>query len=398
MKRKKKRGAARRGPPGATTRRLSPKKMSQALAEAHAKEAPWCHHPPTHCPVCRANLADELDRKLRGWQRLWHGTLALLESQEPLAYRRLLAARAWHGLVGYSLATAIRPDHGPTGTRLSEIALPHVREFMKKLLAKPLSPNTVGKVLMLLKEMLKHAVQWGYLDTNPAQYAEGPRCENPEMEVLTPEEIRRLLAHAEEPLRTLLLCAVLTGMRRGELLGLKWEDIDLEGHRLFVRRALWRGKFVTPKSRRSRRTIDMAPTLRDALARLPSRFRGGLVFCSEGGTALDPDNLMHRDFPRALRRAGVRRICFHDLRHTYTTLLIAQGAHPKYIQVQLGHASIQTTLDRYGHLMPDAHAAEARKLDQLVFGDAVRDKGRSDAVQREQNGSRNDEGVSASER
>jgi hypothetical protein len=151
-------------------------------------------------------------------------------------------------------------------------------------------------------------------------------------------------------------------MRRGELLGLKWEDIDLEGHRLFVRRALWRGKFVAPKSRRSRHTIDVAPTLRDALARLPSRFRGDLVFCSEAGTALDPDNLMHRDFPRALRRAGVRRIRFHDLRHTYTSLLIAHGAHPKYIQVQLGHASIQTTLDRYGHLMPDAHTAEARKL------------------------------------
>ena len=79
----------------------------------------------------------------------------------------------------------------------------------------------------------------------------------------------------DEPARTLILCAVLTGMRRGELLGLRWDDIDLEGHRIFVRRALWRGKFVTPKSRRSRRTIDLAPTLRAALAGLPSRFQGG---------------------------------------------------------------------------------------------------------------------------
>ncbi|PYM86617.1 MAG: hypothetical protein DME13_08150 [Candidatus Rokuibacteriota bacterium] len=75
------------------------------------------------------------------------------------------------------------------------------------------------------------------------------------------------------------------------------------------------------------------------------------------------------DRVRVLRRAGLRRIRFHDLRHTYASLLIAQGAHPKYIQAQLGHASIQTTLDRYGHLMPDAHAAEARKLDRLVFGE-----------------------------
>jgi len=89
---------------------------------------------------------------------------------------------------------------------------------------------------------------------------------------------------------------------------------------------------------------------------------------SERGTPLDADNFRHWEFPEALRRAELRRIRFHDLRHTYTTLLIAHGAHPKYIQAQLGHASIQTTLDRYGHLMPQLHQAEAQKLDHLVFG------------------------------
>jgi integrase len=214
--------------------------------------------------------------------------------------------------------------------------------------------------------------------------------------------------------RTLLLCAVLTGMRRGELLGLRWEDIDLEGHCIFVRRALWRGKFVTPKSRRSRRTIDLAPTLRAALARLPSRFQGGLVCCSADGSPIDPDNFAHRDWARVLRRAELRRIRFHDLRHTYTSLLIAQGAHPKYIQAQLSHASSQTTLDRYGHLMPDAHAAEERKLDRLVFGAGVagsRAAGsyspdipgaqrhrKSNAARWGQNGDKNDEGVSENSR
>jgi integrase len=218
---------------------------------------------------------------------------------------------------------------------------------------------------------------------------------------LTPPEIRRLLDAAHEPVRTLLLCAVLTGMRRGELLGLRWEDIDLEGHRIFVRRALWRGKFVTPKSRRSRRTIDLAPTLRAALAKFPSRFQGGLVFCSPDGEPINPDAFAQRDWARALRRAELRRIRFHDLRHTYASLLIAQGAHPKYIQAQLGHASIQTTLDRYGHLMPDAHAAEARKLDRLVFGESSHAgtvRVAADALQRLQNGSRNDEEVSGGDR
>jgi integrase len=161
----------------------------------------------------------------------------------------------------------------------------------------------------------------------------------------------------------------MTGMRRGELFGLKWEDIDFEGSRIHVRRAVWRGKFVTPKSRRSRRAIDVTRTLKEALARLPSRFRGDLVFPADSGAPMDPENYTHRDWARTLRHSGLRRIRFHDLRHTYASLLIRQGAHPKYIQVQLGHASIQTTLDRYGHLMPDIHEAEARKLDRLVFGD-----------------------------
>jgi integrase len=109
--------------------------------------------------------------------------------------------------------------------------------------------------------------------------------------------------------------------------------------------------------------------VRAALARLPIRFQAGLVFCGPQGQPLDPENFIHRDFARVLRRSGVRRTRFHDLRHAYASLLIAQGAHPKYIQAQLGHASIQTTLDRYGHLMPDVHQAEARKLDRLVFGE-----------------------------
>jgi integrase len=113
----------------------------------------------------------------------------------------------------------------------------------------------------------------------------------------------------------------------------------------------------------------MPPTLEQALQQLLTTRRSEFVFCSERGTPLDADNFRHRVFPEALRRAQLRRIRFHDLRHTYTSLLIAHGAHPKYIQAQLGHASIQTTLDRYGHLMPQLHQAEAQKLEQLVFPD-----------------------------
>ena len=160
------------------------------------------------------------------------------------------------------------------------------------------------------------------------------------------------------------------------------------------------GRLFRRDTRRSRRTIDLAPTLRAALAKVPSRFQAGLVFCSPDGEPINPDTFAQQDWTRALRRAELRRIRFHDLRHTYASLLIAQGAHPKYIQVQLGHASIQTTLDRYGHLMPDAHAAEARKLDRLVFGENGHRVASviADAVQRVQNGCRDDEGVSGGDR
>ncbi len=268
------------------------------------------------------------------------------------------------------LATHIRPFFGSRLLREIDVAL--IRAFVKTLVAKELSPKTISNVLGILKTMCKHAVQRGYLDASPAQYVERPRGEEREMTVLTPEEIRRLTEAAAEPWRTLWLCAVLTGMRRGELLAVRWNDIDVDRQQIHVRRALWRGQRVLPKSRRSQRAIDMPNTLTRALQRLAERPHGPLVFGGQEGQPLDPDNLSHRRFPRALRQAGIaRHVRLHDLRHTYASLLIAQGAHPKYIQVQMGHASIQTTLDRYGHLMPDVHRAEASKLDRLVFGSAV---------------------------
>ena len=266
-----------------------------------------------------------------------------------------------------NLDSHIEPFFG--ARQLAEVTLASVQEFIKALLGKSLSAKTIGNVIVILKEMFKHAVQWGYLDANPVQYVERPRGEDKEMDVLTPDEIRRLLDAQDEPLRTLLLTAVLTGMRQGELFGLQWEDIDRARHQVHIRRSLWHGTLGTPKSKRSRRAIDMPPTLERALQQLSTTRRSEFIFCSERGTPLDTDNFRHREFPAALRRAGLRRIRFHDLRHTYTSLLIAHGAHPKYIQAQLGHASIQTTLDRYGHLMPQLHQAEAQKLDELVFPD-----------------------------
>ncbi len=134
-------------------------------------------------------------------------------------------------------------------------------------------------------------------------------------------------------------------------------------------KVLWR--FSAPKSKRSIRNVVMSPKLKDALElhRLNCPVSpDDLVFCTADGGPLDANNMVKREFLPSLSRAGLRTVRFHDLRHTYTALLIAQGAHAKFIQGQLGHASIQTTLDRYGHLLPEAQCGAGERLDAIVFG------------------------------
>ncbi len=255
---------------------------------------------------------------------------------------------------------------------LTDFTAGMLQRYVAKRLEK-VKPKTVVNELVPLKEMLKHAVRWGYLKVNPAEHIERPRIEKEEIEILTPEEIRLFLDNVTPKYKPFFLTAVLTGMRRGELLGLQWGDIDWSHSQIYVRRSLWKGQFVKPKSNRSIRRIDMSPTLvrelkKHKLACPVSEL--DLVFCNSKGKPLEPDNLVKRQFLPALRRAKLRRMRFHDLRHTNVALRIEQGQNIKYIQNQLGHASIQTTLDRYGHLIKEVNAEQAKKLDTVLgFGE-----------------------------
>jgi integrase len=162
-------------------------------------------------------------------------------------------------------------------------------------------------------------------------------------------------------------------MRRGELLALRWGDVDWNSRRIWVRRNVNRhGDFQEPKTRGSVRAIAMPATLATALRehQLASPFSSedDLIFPNEKGTPLDGHNFVRRVFDPALRRAGLPKIRFHDLRHSFASLLIAQGEHPKLISEQLGHASVQITLDRYGHLMPASYDSAGERLDAALFG------------------------------
>lgn len=282
-------------------------------------------------------------------------------------------------LIGQKLLTRIYPEDIQAliaeRSKEKEIELPDGKKKKTKL-----SPRTVNYMVIVLKAIFKRAYQWKLIQENPAEHTEKLREEHQEMDYLKPQEIQLLLKHSEEPYKTLFLVAVLTGMRRGELLGLQWGDVDWNNNQILIRRSLdikagedesgnyWR--FSSPKTRGSIRTVVMSPKLREALQ--IHRINGAvnphdLVFCTKKGTPIDPDNLIKQQFHPALDRAEIRRIRFHDLRHTYTALLIAQGAHAKFIQSQLGHSSIQTTMDLYGHLLPQTHHGVGEKLDHCLF-------------------------------
>lgn len=267
---------------------------------------------------------------------------------------------------------------------LLHITTEKIQRFVSHLLKKR-SPKTVNNLITQLKTMLKYARRWGYLRDNPALDIDHVRCEHKEMDFLNPDEIQLFLKAAREPFKALFLTAIMTGMRRGELLGLQWGDIDWNSNAVFVRRSVYfakrkeipvesketRWKFMSPKSKRSVRAIVMSPILKEALELhrikcLVSSY--DLVFPNREGNPMDPSGMINREFLPTLTVAGLRKIRFHDLRHTYTSLLIAQGENIKFIQSQLGHASIQTTLDRYGHILPSNQHGVGARLDSQVFG------------------------------
>ena len=187
---------------------------------------------------------------------------------------------------------------------------------------------------------------------------------------MAPPEIQALLEAADARWRVIILTAVLTGLREGELLGLAWGDIDWTNRQIYVRQQYTAGRFSELKTKASRRRVDLPGELVAELRRWRLACPPGahdLVFPNGAGNPETHGNLLNRGFYPALRRAGLRKIRFHDLRHTYASLLIANGEHPKRIQALMGHSSINVTMDVYGHLMPGGGDEVADRLGALVF-------------------------------
>ncbi len=234
-----------------------------------------------------------------------------------------------------------------------------------------LSPATRNKLYNILSRLFSDAKKWRYLRQSPIEGVDPPKVFHKEMKYLTPEEADKFLETVNETdpdYFCLFQTALQTGLRLGELLALKWSDIDFEAGVIRVCRQNHKGTISEPKSKRSIRPVPvpkaLEKTLREHRLACPPCSEGW-VFPSQTGTPLNDRNMVRRHFEPALKAASLERIRFHDLRHSYAAHLVAAGVHAKAIQEALGHSSIKTTLDRYGHLMPSAFSQVAEALDAL---------------------------------
>jgi integrase len=266
--------------------------------------------------------------------------------------------------------------------RLSDLQPEHVDRFLRERRKAGQAALTVNHMRTLLAAALGEAEKRGHVARNVARLSEPERVAHHEVQFLDPEQVASLhAALTGHRLQALVMAAVYTGLRQGELLGLRWEDLDLDSATLRVRRALQRGEFVDTKTGRSRRTLDLPGAVVSALrqhraAQAEQRLaagRGwqdhGLVFCKPDGRPLNGTAVTHA-FQSVLTAARLPALRFHDLRHTHVALLIHLGVQPRVIMERLGHSTISTTMDIYGHIFPAAGREAADRLDQMFASTA----------------------------
>jgi integrase len=284
--------------------------------------------------------------------------------------------------------------------KLQQLSAQHVQAFYTQKLEAGLSALTVISFHNLLHKALDTAVKWNMVARNVCDAVSPPRRQRFEVMPLKLEQIQQLLAAVEgHRLAALFKLALATGMRRGELLGLKWQDIDLAKGTVQVRRVLTRmpsrlpGKGYVeaePKTQRSRRTIIIAPFALEALKehRVRQLDEGeradacwqahDFVFCTPLGTHLNPTRDMLDLLKVFLKQSGLPEIRFHDLRHSSATLLLSLGVHPKVVQEILGHSQISMTLDIYSHVLPSMHQDAMARLNAAIAVEGPGKDGRED--------------------
>jgi integrase len=283
---------------------------------------------------------------------------------------------------GYESIVRVRVNPRIGGVRLSKVTPVVLQQLYTYLLESGLSTRSVNHTHRVLHKAFGQAMKWGIIPRNPCDATDPPRPKTTEMQTLTSDQVNTLLeGTAGELNQALYLLAVSSGLRLGELLGLRWSDVDFDGKRLFVRRALQQTRggleFVEPKTAKSRRAVMLSTS---AIAGLKEHRRQqveerlslgrawndqDLVFPNTIGEPSDPGTASTH-FQAVLKRLGLPKIRFHDMRHTCASLLLQAGTHPKIVQEMLGHSTITLTMDTYSHSIPSTHTEAADTMENIL--------------------------------
>lgn len=286
------------------------------------------------------------------------------------------------------IETHIIPEIGKI--KMSQLEASDIQALYGKLLKDgrrdnkgALSARSVLHIHRLLHNALSHAVKWGIIGRNICDAVDSPRAKQKQMRALEPEDVKRLLdASIGTVYYPLFHLAIFTGMRRSELLGLRWRDVDLDMATLSVSQVLHnlgKGKIMIeePKTQKSKRQIALSPVAAIALRQHKERQQAerlmlgrsltddDLVFGNPDGTPFLGSSITHA-FTRTMRQLGLKGVRFHDLRHTHASLMLRQGVNIKTLQERLGHSSITTTLDIYAHVTPGMQKEAALRFEEAL--------------------------------
>lgn len=282
-----------------------------------------------------------------------------------------------------SYATKVRKHIAPEigHVPLTKLGPADVQALLNRKLAAGQSARSVQYIHAILRRSLGQAERWGLVPRNVAKLVDPPRVVRPEIVPLSRDEARALLAAAHgDRLEALYTVGIALGLRQGEALALRWDDVDLEEATLRVKRTVQRirGELVygEPKSARSRRALSLPAASVEALKahrrrQLAERLAAfewednDLVFCTQAGRPLDARNVA-RHFDRMCERAGLGHRRFHDLRHTTASLLLEQGVHPRVVMELLGHSQFSLTMNNYSHVMPVLQREAANRMDEVL--------------------------------
>lgn len=331
-------------------------------------------------------------------ERLRTATLASLDSNTYTEPTKVTTAEFLHGWIAGLGASGIKQSTRASyemnirrnvipaigAIPLQALTTARINKLYADMLAARLSPQTVRYCAMILRRALSKAVIEGQVTRNPADLADRPKRVRREMQTWRAEELRAFLDRiANEPMYAAILLAATTGARRGEVLGLRWRDLDLDARRMQIAQTLiaigYRIEFDSPKTTGSRRLIALdeqtVAVLRQHRKRqLQERLVMGagyddrdLVFARPDGTPIHPERLT-RTFKRLVKAAGLPVVRLHDLRHTWASLALQAGVHAKVVQERLGHSQISTTLDLYSHTLPSMGEDAAETVASRIFG------------------------------